>query len=188
MRKILILFVVIIIVLSSFACSPIKICGLNNFNINDSSTGLNLKLLPSDDFLFDYRYIEGDYCYFDEEDWIWGFEKTIIYLRYTQEEYIKAKKHCLSKFLLSDIHKYKYSGFEFYENTLNFSGTYPNQFNMFGFNDETCTLIFLGYYNGDPTDESVQLALTDFGTFLEGVLGSFNDLLIEQYIEEYIGG
>ena len=26
------------------------------------------------------------------------------------------------------------------------------------------------------------------GAFLEGVLGSFNDLLIEQYIEEYIGG
>ena len=54
MKKILILFAVIIIVLSLFACSPIKICGLNNFNINDSSTGLNLKLLPSDDFLFDY--------------------------------------------------------------------------------------------------------------------------------------
>ena len=167
MKKILILFVAMVVFVSLISCSPIQICGLDNFNINDSSTGLNVKLLPSEDFLFDYKYSEGNSFFLDQEDWIWGFEKTIVYLSYSSDEYVKAKEYCLSKFVLSSISKYEYNGFEFYENTCMFSGTYPKQFNMFGFNDTKCTLMFLGYFNGDPNNEKAQLALTDFGDFLE---------------------
>ena len=40
---------------------------------------------------------------------------------------------------------------------------------MFAYNDKTCTLIFLGYYNGDPDDPEKELAKSDFGAFINAV-------------------
>ena len=167
MKKILIFCLAIIVLAMSCSCAPIEIHGINNFNINDSSTGLNVKLLPNDNFLSDYKYIEGNYYFFDKEDWVWGFEKTIVYLSYSSEEYVAAKEYCLNNLDLSKTNEYKYAGYIFIENISMFTDTYPKQFNMFGFNDVECTLMFLGYFNGNPNDKTIQLAHTDWGTFLE---------------------
>ena len=165
--------------------------GLDEFRAAECTYGLNVNLLPSEDFISEFVYTSGDYQYYDRGlNNGWGFVTSIVYLKYEPEIYAEAKMYCTETFILDGDHKFEYNGYSFIENITYFSNTssddpesekqknhyYPSKFNMFGFNDEKCTLIFLGYYNGDPKEQDKQLALTDFGAFWELYFSEYHNI------------
>ena len=167
------------------ACKPIEKEGITNYDPATCSVGLTANLFPSGDFLTIYPYQSGDYHYLDTEDLVWGYAKAFARLSYDPETYAEVKTYCLENFNLSRSQSRTVNGYTFSEHicykSKDASGTwqldshFPKQFNMFGYHDESCTLVFLGYYNGDPESEESALAQTDFSSFLSTVYAEFYD-------------
>ena len=183
MRKFCLLMSIVLAVVLLSACTPIQKNGLENFEKYDCTFELTANLFPSDDFIQKYDYVQGDYQYFDNCDLWWGYSKAFARLTYTPEVYEVAKQHCLDSFVLSEKHTYRNSQYVFTEHlcykSKNEAGErvlesdFPRHFNMFGYDDETCTLFFIGYYNGDPNSAERKLAQTDFYSFLSKVYGEY---------------
>lgn len=179
MRRFFLITLTLSIFLFASGCAPVEKRGLDHFEKHTCSVGLTANLFPSDEFLTDFECEYGDYQYFDSDDWKWGNVNVSAYLCYSTENYENAKDYCLEKLSFCDSHQYEVQGFQFYEilchQSMSESGDflggcrYPRQFNMFAYNDQTCTLLFLGYYNGEPDNEEKQLAETDFSAFLKAV-------------------
>ena len=185
MRSFRVLIGIILIVSVLSACTPFEIEGIENYNKSTCSVGLTANLFPSDCFLAEFDYVKSKYHYIDKEDWAWGYAKVFACLTYDPEVYADAKKYCLDTFLLSEEHSYIYNGYCFAEHicykSKSSSGEwvlesdYPKRFNMFGYHDESCTLFFVGYYNGDPNDAEKKLALSDFPIFIQEVYKEYYD-------------
>jgi hypothetical protein len=89
----------------------------------------------------------------------------------------------MDNFFLSEEHSFTCNEYRFTEHICYQSketsgewvlaSQFPRHFNLFGFNDETHTLFFLGYYNGDPAAEERTLALDDFNSFLDEVYSEY---------------
>ena len=183
MRKFCLLMSIVLIVVLLSACTPYQKDGIENFSKYTCSVELTANLFPSDDFLQKYSYIQSDYHYIDTEDWVWGYAKAYARLVYEPEAYETAKQYCLDSFVLSEEHTYKNNQYSFSEHlcykSKNEAGEwvlesdFPRHFNMFGYDDETCTLFFIGYYNGDPNSAERKLAQTDFYSFLSKVYGEY---------------
>ena len=178
--NVLILIVFLLPFLS--ACSTIDISGLENFRKETCSVELTANLYPSDDFLSRFHYEKGSYRYIDKDDWQYGDVLAISHLTYTPEIYKKAKEFSLSNLTFCKEHSYECNGYTFTElfchtvtDEHGVRCNYPKHFNMLAYNDESCTLVFLGYYNGDPNAEEKVLALSDFGSFLETVYSDYFD-------------
>lgn len=167
----------IIFAIALCSCSStIELDGLDNFSIYDCKVELTVYLLPSETFLSDYTYSQGDYYFYEYK----MHPKAFIYLQYDLEEYTQAKAYCFSRFALVEDNRHEFGGYCFIENNTyhdskNESSWYPKWFNMFGYNDETQTLFFLGYYNGSISDEDKALATTDFSGFLIKHFGEYYD-------------
>lgn len=183
MRKFCLLISIVFIVSVLSACTPYQKDGIENFSKYTCSVELTANLFPSDDFLQKYNYTQSDYHYIDTEDWVWGYAKAFARLTYAPEVYEAAKQHCLDSFVLSEEHTYRNSQYSFTEHlcykSKNEAGEwvlqskFPRHFNMFGFDDESCTLFFIGYYNGDPNSAERELAQNDFYSFLSEVYGEY---------------
>lgn len=181
-------FSLVIIVLCSIflcACSGLEITGLDNFREETCSVGLTDNLFPTDEFIELFAFEDGDYFFVEDADILWGKVTVFSYLHYTPEIYSDAKNYCLNNWSFCEDHQYELGDYHFIEHPSlrgqSFSEItplkcdYPKSFNMFGYNDETHTLIFLGYYNGNPEDPSKTAAETDFKTFLSENYSTFFD-------------
>ena len=175
MKRIICFALIVSVIIQLAACS-VNIEGLNNFNIADCPFSLNSKLLPSETFLSDFAYTNGDYHYTDSD----VRPKTFVFLQYGPEEYESAKEYCLNTFLLVEGNDCEFDGFYFIENHTYRSSKgeeswYPKWFNLFGYNDENHTLFFVGYYNESISQEEKLLATTDMGAFVVKHFGIYYD-------------
>ncbi len=121
MKKHIILFVILLVVFSIILTGCLGTNayeeGLENFYKEISSISLNDDLLPSDTFLEDYPYQNGEYYWhLDEKDLLAGPEVSLIVLTYDQETYQAAKEYCKTNMILSPENSKTYSGYEFIEN------------------------------------------------------------------------
>jgi len=185
MKRILTLSLSILILFSFIGCTKLEISNLENFRKETCSVSLSEYLFPHNDYLSLFEYGDGDYHYLDTGDIAWGYVEAFAYLSYEPEIYEEAKKYCLDHFDLCDNHEYEYDEYRFHEHlchktkdengNLDVGCAFPRHFNMFGFHDDSCTLFFLGYYNGDPESTEKELAQTDFGAFLKAVYAEYYD-------------
>lgn len=161
-----------------FPCSSGMVSGLENFNTETCSVGLTGNLFPDNNFLNSYQYIDGDYEYQYEDCWDGsGYSAVFACMHYSESEYEAAKKYCLDRFQICEDHQYVYGGFEWAEHlhytVKNAEGersigcVFPRRFNLFAYNDQNCTLLFLGYYNANSTETST--FENDFDYFIESV-------------------
>ena len=165
------------------ACAPIQKEGIDNFDKATCSVGLTANLFPSDDFLNRYPFQDSVYHYYDTEEPIWGYAKAFASLSYDPEIYEDAKAYCLTTFRLSEDQIFNYGDYYFTEQicykSKDTSGKwilesqFPRHFNLFGYNDESRTLFFLGYYNGDPESKEQTLAQNDLYAFVEEVYSEY---------------
>ena len=181
MRKILSLVMLLFSILFTLiSCTePTEKRGISNYHIANSESSLSLRLLPSDDFLEKFDYVDGDYYYISRETIIsLGDEQEIMYLVYEEDIYDDAKDFVFQRLLLSKEHRYSYNGYEFIENIGQLEGRDPNVvndrfpywFNMVAFNDEKQTIVFLGFNMPEKllTAEIEQLlTFEDMGAFLK---------------------
>ena len=183
MKRLLAALMLILLPFSVVSCAePIVKSGIENFSYATCSLGLTSNLFPSEDYLTAFEYEEADYAYYDSCDLVWGYAKAFAYFRYSEEEYKKAKEHSLNTVSLNS-NQYESSGYYFSEYLCYESkdengewiakSQFPEQFNMVGYNDDKCILVFIGYYNGNPEDSEIALAKSDFGTFLTTVYSEY---------------
>ncbi len=176
MKRFFAVLMLILLPFSVVSCAePIVKNGIDSYTKATCSLGLTSNLFPSEDFPTSFEFEEADYAYYDSGDLLWGYAKAFAYFRYSEEEYQKAKEHSLNTIPL-DSKTYEYGGYCFSEylcytvkdedgNWISQS-RFPEIFNMVGYNDEECILIFIGYYNGNPDHPDRAIATTDFGEFL----------------------
>lgn len=133
-----------------------------------------------------YNYIDGNYFYYDSYE---NTEKFLMYFKYEEEDYLKAKEYLFENFSLWDEPIREYNNYVFYLNKdfvnfHNFSETndvfdywyygFPNIFNAYCYNDRTFTLILMGY-NLNGIGQERDLAKDEFGKFLESAFGKYYD-------------
>ena len=179
MKRLLVLLFVAVILMTLCACSSVEISGIENYRKQTCSVSLTEYLFPSDDFLTEFSYNNGGYEYRDTGDLAWGDVTTLCYLSYEDDVYKGAKESCLTNFAFCEEHQFTHNGYQFGEILCHkitdddgnriIACNYPKQFNMLAYNDEKCTLIFMGYYNGAPGDPEKTLAENDFSSFLKTV-------------------
>ena len=180
-RNLFIIFLVACLLLT--ACTKCgrqhtyRVDGIENFSIADSSMGLCADLIP-DGFIDEFDYIEADYHYRLTEKSI-GYEvceEAIVYFKYSDEVYEKAKNYVWENMLLSNKVVITYNNYHFWDNYINITGGYdfPDQFSRVAYNDESKTLVFIAfYYSSSDLSEEATLAQSDYGAFLEKHYGEW---------------
>lgn len=178
LRRVLVLIMSVQIALIMTACdSVVYEEGIENFSKADSSYSINEFLLPSDDFLDDFKYENGQYYFKSIYDYTKKdcnvLDRSIVICEYNQDVYENAKKYCLDEMNLSDSNVIEYNGYIFIENLKHFEERkqleggkntgYPRWFNMLVYNDDKECLAFIGFY----CSKSPEFALTDWDKFLE---------------------
>ena len=159
------------------------ITGIENFSPSLYSLGLTANLFPSEDFLTRFPYESASFDYYDTDSWTespdWGVVRTIAVLRYSPEDYAQAKAFCMEQFVLSRERQLAHGGFTFAENNTygaqhtSVDWGIPKHFNLFGWQDESCELMFLGYYGSAGT--AMDMLPEDFSGFMEAVFGRYYD-------------
>ena len=167
--------------------------GLETFSPQTCSVGYCYHLFPADErnkqegesFLNTFAYTEGNFAALTEELPLWEptLCREIAYLTYSPGVYEEAKQYALDNFVLSEENRFSYNGYVFIENItyastrhnaeverLNYldengeNKKFPQKFNMFAYNDEKKTLVFLGFYY---SDEVAPLTNENIGDFLK---------------------
>lgn len=177
----LILLTISILLLT--ACTTLEEEGIDSYNLATCSFGLTRYLFPSEDYLERFPYEDSIYHYLDTGDLAWGYAKAFASLRYDAAVYEDAKSYCMENFNLEESLRFACDDYRFMEHICYQSkdaegnrvpeSRFPMQFNLFGFHDETHTLFFLGYYNGDASSEERALATENFSAFLESAYGEY---------------
>ena len=183
MKRILIWLLLFFIFISVTGCTEIEKSGFENYQKQTCSVGLTANMFPCDDFLSKFQFINGNYHYRDYDEWKHGHAKTLTYVQYTPEVYEEAKAFCMDYWTFCEKHRYEYNGFIFaeqlcYETQVSdgeyqVTCRYPEILSMWCYNDDLYTLVFLGYYNGNPDNAERKLAETDFPQFLEKVYSEY---------------
>ena len=92
----------------------------------------------------------------------------MVDIHYEQTEYEQAKEYCLKNMSLSDSSILEYNGYTFIQNTAeNTNHGFPYWFQMFAYNDNTGTLVFLGIYLDGYSAEDAQEVRNHWGAFVE---------------------
>jgi hypothetical protein len=183
MKRFFAVLMLILLPFSVVSCEePIVINGIDSYTKATCSFGLTSNLFPSEDFPTSFEYEKADYAYYDSGDLIWGYAKAFAFFRYSEEDYQKAKNFCLNTIPL-DSKKYEYGGYCFSEYLCYTvkdedgewisQSRFPEIFNMVGYNDEECILIFIGYCNGNPDHPDRVTATTDFGNLLTATYSEY---------------
>ena len=161
----------------------------NDFGYSNSEIDHPAYFLPSNSFLQDYSYLEGNY-YWRENDSLRGAftanvnpEISLLCLKYDKAIYQDEKEFMLKEIKPYNDKFYEYNSYVFYENS-NFisfkeSRSFPQHFTMACYNDENCTLIFMGLYSGTIAGPS---CLNE--KYLEDIDSNWK-AFIEQYYGEY---
>lgn len=172
----LVVFGILLASASAYLLTDKSVLGIENFSPADCSLSLTAHLFPDDGFLQEYTYLEGDYSYCYDGGILQSRATAIAWVRYAPDVYQKAKEACVQQFSLCKNHCFTVEGYSFAENLCHIQENelgkweatcqYPSHFNMFAFNDDDCSLLFLGYYCDDESDEITLLAKSDFEAFL----------------------
>ena len=129
------------------------------------------------DFIEQFDYIEAKYAHYCQDAFFKDWRcRSIMPFTYSAEVYEEAKQYAMDNFVLSKEHCFSYNGYVFVENITHASTThdgldengenkeFPRWFNMFAYNDEKKTLVFLGFYY---SDEVTTLTNENIGDFLK---------------------
>ena len=187
MKKILL---TVIALFSFFLTScGLELHGLKEYNPNNSSVSLSKKLLPNEQFVDLFEYENGDYFYFDSGLELFpehALERELLYLQYSEQAYINAKEYTINNIDISKKNHFSYNGYEFFENIeyANYNEIvdndgenkyFPQEFNMYAYNDEKRTLVFLGFYVYKPSTKDTELLKFDnIGDFLKEYFSFYN--------------
>ena len=103
------------------------------------------------------------------------FEKTLLYVKYSDDEYEKAKEYIIKQQDLDIFNDLSFNSYHFYLNQLevSFLRHFPSSYIMTGYNDEQNILIFIGMYCSEKSYPEVQYGLTDFGLYLKTFFGEW---------------
>ncbi len=132
----------------------------------------------TEEFLDDYEILDGDFHFdfYERFPFIGSSERSFAWMSYDAVIYTEAKQALIASRNEADerLDGKTVNGVTFY---MNFAGRFPDWFTAFGCNDETHTLVFLGFSLGfdNPEYEFCSLAETDFGAFLEHFYGEWYD-------------
>ena len=175
MRKIAVIILSLCFLLTS--CSrTIEIRGLEKFDKANSTHSLCQNLLP-DDMINKFSYQSGDYFYLEVAPEGFGsiYDKALLYLTYDKTIYPAAKQYAMEQLDLSEEIVEEYNCFVFYDNQNPYVDISPYEFNRFAYNDETNTLLFIGFYASMEFHDEVDAYANDWGAFLENYYGEFYD-------------
>ena len=174
MIKILICSVLVIMAIMLCGCDDHYVHGLEYCNdyVNDD-TGV-CELLYDREFIDKYQYEDGNFHYYGGT---FTLDKTLLYLKYNDENYLLAKSDFLENMEYVETIVYNYKGFVFYATSdwakqgeaFGVTPDSPNKyvlttFKLMGYNDELNVLICIGYSNSKHTSLNND---EDFKTFVE---------------------
>ncbi len=154
----------------------VEVDGIENFKSPEGYYELNASILPSQDFLSQFKYINADYHFREHYESKWdfcGYEKSIVIIEYDATTYEKAKQFCLGNMVLSENYSLFLNDFVFLENLETAIAqereecAFPMNFNMFVYNDNLKCLVFMGYYNPDYTNKDAMSIIKNWNKFLE---------------------
>ena len=176
---------IILLTICMSACKPVEIHNIDEFSIYTSTVSLTQYLLPDEGFIDMFKYIDGNYHYYDNCKLDNAVERVLMELSYDAETYSKAKNYCLESMYLSDENVKEYKDYVFMEN-LSYPEDYeclengenknfPHMFTMFAYNDSKQTLIFIGFYCGTGLHNEVDRDATDWGAFLDKYYSEYYD-------------
>ncbi len=177
MKKSTLGFMCIIFCILCSCSSEYSVDGYENFQtVYHSHYELNYYILPSEDFVGQFQYIDIDYHYREKyrtmDDFI---EKSLVSISYEQEFYEQAKEYCIQNMQLSNSNTAECNGYRFVENIklaveqdrYGKPDGFPRWFNAFAYNDELRTLVFIGFYSPDYTSADAQNVRDNWGAFIE---------------------
>lgn len=153
--------------------------GIENFNKFDGPSEMNIDILPSDDFIENFEYVDAQYVYRECYEGWWDViadEKSIVVIKYDESNYMAAKEFCLNEMNLSETYTLQYNNYVFKENvatairycTYSDDGvhSFPQRFNMVAYNDNLNTLVFFGCFFSGYTDKDAMFIISQWGEFL----------------------
>lgn len=156
--------------------------GLDEWSWATSSVGLTDSYFLEESFLTNYPYADGNYYYIYEmhPKWKGESERSFIWLTYEDADvYRDAKQSRFDKryVLETSFDGTKAYGFTFYlycdfshpqkDREPERETQFPEYFTAFGYNDETRTLVFLGFDGSGKIEKPyIEYAKTDFPAFL----------------------
>ena len=180
------IFIIILILLLT-SCSRQTIYkegfeALHSYGVSYSSFTLGAYVINAD-FVDEFAYLDGNFYYEDTTDVILpgGADRALVWLSYDEDIYTQAKERYLSAYLMEESSSADQLifGFQFYFYNIQRRsggsiGEFPLWITAFGYNDEERTLVSIGIYCGSTEEkDSVLLAGTDFGAFLEHFYGDW---------------
>lgn len=133
--------------------------------------------LVSEDFLTKFEYGDNKFYWGAYESFLLldVFDKTLMYLEYSDDVYVEAKNYILTEMDLDLSQEKSYNGYVLYFNNdclrTNFSYVYL----IAGYNDSKNRLVFLGLYVSARNHPELECGETDFGKYLKMVYGEFYD-------------
>ena len=185
MKKLTMIVICCVLLLSLCSCKFIRdysVRGVENFDAEYSDFELNVCLLPTEDFLERYEYINADYRYSAENAGVLSLDEShesIVMIQYEDDVYLQAKQYCLDNMELSDSNIIPYGDYIFFENIELAVGMgkygspigFPRWFNMFAYNDTLRQLVFIGYYDSTFYDVDIVEFQKQWGSFLQEHFG-----------------
>ena len=144
MKKAICLLLILGSILVLVGCdSSYEISGMENYSKNLCSKGTCDRLLPTSSLLVAYSH--GEFYYWTDGNYTKA--KAFMELQYPEDTYLYNKSVCESYYSFSQT-EYLYENYLFsmpnriYEDSENLPAT---GMYMFGYNDSTCSLIFIGF-------------------------------------------
>lgn len=181
--KIIIIILLISLFLNSCALHYTK-QGLEEFSADASDYGLCRGLIP-ENFIEKFSYVKGDFfiAFSEKAPFIATCERVLLYLKYTDDVYLDAKKYAMENLILSENCVAVFENYIFYNNItpVNFEqdhldgSRFPRSFVRFAYNDENNTLLFIGFDVSMELYDEVDSLANDWGAFLEKYYGEFYD-------------
>ena len=132
--------------------------------------------LVSEDFLTRFEYGDNKF-YWDVYEFLLLdiFDKTLMYLEYSDDVYEEAKNYILTEMDLDLSKERSYNGYIFHFNKDCRVDDFPYEYLMAGYNDSKNRLVFLGLYAAPEKHPELECGETDFGKYLKIVYGEFYD-------------
>ncbi len=192
MKKIVVLFYLLILAVSLCSCKTViiqhdsiteyvaRIEGSNHgFGYSELEIDAAPYLLPSKTFITEYKYEAGEYHYYEEIDNAHN-EPYISFLRLEYDElmYVKAKDFMLVNIPQYNDQIYKYNDYVFYQNG-NFASHnlqygydgFGRWFTMACYNDAKQELVFIGFY----AIGAIELTQQTWCDFIDKYYGQYHD-------------
>ncbi len=168
----------------------IKIIEKHDLGYSNAELDIPELFLPSKTFITDYEYLDGSFHYYDPGLFTEKAEIVFLSLKYSNDNYILAKKYAITNLDLTSKNNFVYNDYYFYENmahpkhygngkngNIDESGNnkfFPRWFTMFSYKDKINTLIFIGCHSAFSKEEQNKI-LNDWGYFLTTYYGKYYD-------------